>query len=328
MSTRREFIGLLGGAVVAWPLTARAQQPAMPVIGFLNGLAAGDRPHLLAGFSRGLIEAGYVAGQNVSIEYRFAEHQTDRLRALASDLIARRVAVIVATGGNNVPMAAKALTATIPIVFTSGSDPVRAGLVSSIRRPEANVTGVSWFTDELGPKHLEIVRELLPEAGLVGVFVNPMNAESTYQQPIWEAAARTLGVKLEILNASTAGEIDAAFEKLAEMKASAAVTTGDPFFSVRAVQLVVLTARTNIPMVSTNREFPLAGGLISYGNDIVDAYRRAGIQVGRILKGAKPADLPIDRATKFELVINRQTAKAFKIDIPSKLLARADEVIE
>jgi putative ABC transport system substrate-binding protein len=275
-----------------------------------------------------LIEAGYVAGQNVAIEYRFAEHQTDRLRALASDLIARRVAVIVATGGNNVPMAAKALTATIPIVFTSGSDPVRAGLVSSIRRPEANVTGVSWFTDELGPKHLEIVRELLPEAGLVGVFVNPMNAESTYQQPIWEAAARTLGVKLEILNASTAGEIDAAFEKLAEMKASAAVTTGDPFFSVRAVQLVVLTARTNIPMVSTNREFPLAGGLISYGNDIVDAYRRAGIQVGRILKGAKPADLPIDRATKFELVINRQTAKTFKIDIPSKLLARADEVIE
>jgi len=205
---------------------------------------------------------------------------------------------------------------------------VRAGLVSSIRRPEANVTGVSWFTDELGPKHLEIVRELLPEAGLVGVFVNPMNAESTYQQPIWEAAARTLGVKLEILNASTAGEIDAAFEKLAEMKARAAVTTGDPFFSVRAVQLVVLTARTNIPMVSTNREFPLAGGLISYGNDIVDAYRRAGIQVGRILKGAKPADLPIDRATKFELVINRQTAKTFKIDIPSKLLARADEVIE
>jgi putative ABC transport system substrate-binding protein len=324
---RREFITLLSGAV-AWPRTARAQQPTLPVIGFLNGLAASDRPHLLAGFNRGLAEAGYVAGQNVAIEYRFAEHQTDRLKALASDLIARRVAVIVATGGNNAPLVTKALTATIPIVFTSGSDPVRAGLVSSISRPETNVTGVSWFTDELGPKHLEIARDLVPSARLIGVLVNPRNSESTYHPPIWEDAARALGVRLEIVNADTAREIDAAFDKLVDNKANAVVSTGDPFFSARAVQLVVLTARTNIPMVSTNRDFPVAGGLISYGNDIVDAYRRAGIQVGRILKGAKPADLPIERATKFELVVNRQTAKTFKIDIPSKLLALADEVIE
>jgi ABC-type uncharacterized transport system substrate-binding protein len=191
------------------------------------------------------------------------------------------------------------------------------------------VTGVSWFTDELGPKHLEIVRELFPGARLVGVFVNPKNPESElYQQPLREVAARTLGLQLEILNASTAGEIDAAFEKLVQMKASAIVAAGDPFFSARASQLVVLTARNNIPMVSTNRDFPVVGGLISYGNDQVDAYRRAGVHVGRVLKGAKPADLPIDRATKFELVINLQTAKTFKIDIPSKLLTLADEIIE
>jgi putative ABC transport system substrate-binding protein len=329
MIQRREFITLLGGSALTWPLAAPAQQPAMPVIGYLNGLAVGDRPHLLAGFHRGLTEAGYVAGQNVAIEYRFAENQPDRLQALASDLIARRVAVIVATGGNNVVRVAKSLTTTIPIVFTSGSDPVRAGLVGSISRPEANVTGVSWFTDELGPKHLEIVRELVPEASLVGVLVNSRTPESDfYQQPIREVAARTPGLRVEILDAGTPGDIDRAFEKAVQMKASAIVAAGEPFFSARATQIVVLMARNNIPMVSTNRDFPTAGGLISYGNDIADAYRRLGAHVGRILKGAKPADLPIDRATKFELVINLQTAKTFKIEIPPKLLALADEVIE
>jgi putative ABC transport system substrate-binding protein len=274
-------------------------------------------------------EIGYVAGQNVAIEFRHADNQPERLRALAADLVSRRVSVIAATGGNNTGLVAKALTTTIPIVFTSGADPVKAGLVSNLSRPEANVTGVSWFTDELGPKHLELVRQLVPGAALVGILLNPNNPEGGfYRQSFSEAAARSLGLQLEILNASTAGEIDAAFEKLVQMKASAVIAAGDPFFSARATQLVVLAARNNLPMVNTNREVAAVGGLISYGNNVPDAYRRAGIYVGRILKGTKPGDLPIDRATKFELVINLQTAKTLKLAIPAALLAIADEVIE
>jgi putative tryptophan/tyrosine transport system substrate-binding protein len=325
---RREFITLLGGAA-AWPLAARAQQPAMPVVGFLNGLSAGERPHLVESFRRGLSEAGYVAGQNVAVEYRYAENQPDRLRALAADLIARRVVVIAATGGNHSALVAKSLTTTIPIVFTSGADPVRAGLVSSFSQPEGNVTGVSWFSVDLGAKHLELVREFVPAATLIAVIVNPRNREAVlYEQPLREAAARVPGLQMEILEASTAGEIDAAFETLMQHKASAVIVASDPFLTARARQFAVLAARNNIAMVTGTRDFTMAGCMISYGNDTADAYRRAGLYAGRILKGAKPRDLPIDRATKFELIINVQTARTLKFEIPARLLATADEVIE
>jgi ABC-type uncharacterized transport system substrate-binding protein len=326
---RREFFGLLGGAAAAWPLAARAQQPATPVVGFLNGLSAGERPHLVESFRRGLGEAGYVAGRNVAVEYRYAENQPDRLQALAADLIARPVAVIAATGGNNPALVAKSLTTTIPIVFTSGVDPVRAGLVKSFSQPEGNVTGVSWFSVDLGAKHLELVHELVPAATLIGVVVNPRNREAAlYEQPLREAAARLPRLQLEILKASTAGEIDAAFETLVQHKASAVIVASDPFLTARASQFALLAARNNIATVTGTRDLATAGCLISYGNDTADAYRRAGLYAGRILKGAKPADLPIDRATKFELIINMQTARALKFEIPARLLATADEVIE
>jgi ABC-type uncharacterized transport system substrate-binding protein len=326
---RREFITLLGGAATAWPLAARAQQAAMPVIGYLNGLSASDRPDLLEMFRRGLGETGYVEGRNVANEYLYADNQPDRLRALAADLIARKVAAIAATGGNSPALAAKALTSTIPIVFTSGRDPVAAGLVGSLSRPEANLTGVSWFGTELGPKHIELLRELVPSAALVALIVNPNNVEGeSYEQLAREAAARAVGMRLLILQASTAGEIDVAFETIAQQKPSAVIVSSDPFYTSRASQFVVLAARYAVPVVHSNREFAAVGGLISYGNNTPDNYRRAGVYVGRILKGAKPADLPIDRATKFELVINLQTAKVLKIDITAKLLAIADEVIE
>jgi putative ABC transport system substrate-binding protein len=326
---RRDSLMLLGGAA-AWPLAVRAQQSGLPVVGFLNGLSAGERPHLVERFRRGLGEAGYVVGQNVAIEYRYGDNQPERLRALAADLIARPVAVIAATGGNNPGLAAKSLTTTIPIVFTSGTDPVAIGLVGSLSRPEANVTGVAWFNADLGPKHLELVRELIPDAALVAVLVNPNNVEEArgYETPIREVAGRMPGLRIATFAARAAGEIDAAVETLQQQQASALLVSADPFFAARATQLVVLSARHNIPMIFTNRETARAGGLISYGNDVADAYRRAGIYVGRILKGAKPADLPIDRATKFDLVINLQTAKTLKLEIPARLLALADEVIE
>jgi putative tryptophan/tyrosine transport system substrate-binding protein len=321
---RRAFITLLGGAA-AWPLAARAQQPAMPVIGYLSGLSASDRPDLLEMFRRGLGEAGYVEGRNVAIEYRYADNQPNRLRALATDLIARQVAAIVATGGNPPALAAKALTSTIPIVFTSGRDPIAAGLVSSLSRPEANLTGVSWFGTELGPKHIELLRELIPNDALVALIVNPNNVEGqSYEQLAREAAALAAGMRLLMLQASTASEIDGAFETIARQKASAVIVSSDPFYTARASQFVVLAARYAVPV----GHFVAVGGLISYGNNTPDNYRRAGVYVGRILKGVKPADLPVDRATKFELVINLQTARSLKIDIPAKLLAIADEVIE
>jgi putative tryptophan/tyrosine transport system substrate-binding protein len=326
---RREFITLLGGAAAAWPLAARAQQPAMPVIGYLSGLSASDRPDLVEMFRRGLGEAGYVEGRNVAIEYRYADNQPNRLRALATDLIARQVAAIAATGGNPPALAAKALTSTIPIVFTSGRDPIAAGLVSSLSRPEANLTGVSWFGTELGPKHIELLRDLVPNDALVALTTNPNNGEgSSYEQLAREAAAHAAGMQLLMLQASTASEIDGAFETIARQKASAVIVSSDPFYTSRASQFVVLAARYAIPVVHSNREFVAVGGLISYGNNTPENYRRAGVYVGRILKGARPADLPVDRATKFELVINLQTARSLKIDIPAKLLAIADEVIE
>src|SRR5262245_2531924 len=325
---RRKFIALVGSAAAVWPLVARAQQAVMPVIGYLNGLSASDRPDLLEMFRRGLGEAGYVEGR-VAIEYRYADNQPNRLRTLATDLIARQVAAIAATGGNSPALAAKALTSTIPIVFTSGRDPVAAGLVSSLSRPEANLTGVSWFGTELGPKHIELLRDFVPNDALVALIINPNNVEGqSYEQLAREAAAHAVGMRLLILQASTASEIDVAFETIAQHKARAVIVSSDPFYTARASQFVVLAARYAVPVVHSNREFAAVGGLISYGNNTPDNYRRAGVYVGRILKGAKPADLPVDRATKFELVINVQTARSLKIDIPAKLLAIADEVIE
>ena len=320
---------MLGGAA-AWPLAARAQQPAMPAVGFLSSISAVDRPHHTEAFRQGLNETGYAEGRNVTIDYRFADNRMDQLQPLAADLIGRKVAVIAAVGGNNPGLVAKTLTSTIPIVFTSGADPVRAGLVTNLNRPEANVTGVSWFSAELGHKYIELLHELAPQATLIGLLVNPSSPEAAFYEQSAHDGARALGRRLLVLKASTASEIDTAFAKLAEQRANAVIIGADAFYSGsgRARQLAVLAARHALPMISAVRELPAAGGLISYGNSVTDAYRRAGALTGRILKGAKPSDTPIDRATKFELVINLATAKAFGLEVPPTLLARADEVIE
>ncbi len=323
---RRRFIGLVGAAAT-WPLAARAQQP-IPVVGYLSGIAASDRPHHTEAFRQGLNEIGYAEGRNVSIEYRYADNQMDRLQPMAADLIARKVAVIAAIGGNNTALITKTLTSTIPIVFTSGLDPVKAGLVASLNRPEANVTGVSWFSVEMGQKHIEVLRELLPQAALIALLLNPSNPEGAFYEQSAQEGARALGRRLLIVKADTAGEIDAAFATLVEQRANAVMIGSGPFLTTRARQLAVLSARHAVPMISAVRELPVAGGLISYGNSVTEAYRRAGVLTGRILKGAKAADLPVDRATKFELVINLGTAKAFGLTVPPTLLARADEVIE
>jgi putative ABC transport system substrate-binding protein len=324
---RREFITLLGGAAMARPLTARAQQPAMPVIGFLNALGQNDRPNPAA-FRRGLGEAGYVDGRNVTIEYRFAENQYDRLPALAANLAGRKVNVIAATGGGAAVLAAMTATKTIPIVFTSGGDPVHERYVASLNRPGGNVTGVTWFTTLVAGKGLGLLHELVPTAALIAVLTNPKLPESARIPTDAQEAARTLGQQLLVLNASTPSEIDAAFATMRQRRANALFVGGDPFFSSRRQQIVALTARDAIPAMYTNREFVEEGGLISYGNDTVDGYRRAGVYVGRILNGASPSDLPIDQATKFELIVNVKTAKAIGLTIPESFLARADEVIE
>jgi putative tryptophan/tyrosine transport system substrate-binding protein len=324
---RREFITLLGGAAV-WPVAARAQQAAMPVVGYLSGISAGDRAHHTEAFRQGLNETGYTEGRNVLIEYRYADNQMDRLRPLAADLIARKVAVIAAVAGNNSALVAKALTSTIPILFTSGIDPVKAGLVAGINRPEANVTGVSWFHAELGNKLIEVLHELVPKAELIALLLNPNNPEGAFYEQSAQNGARALGRRLLVLKAGTAPEIDAAFATLAEQGANAVAIGSDPFYAARLRQLAVLAARHAVPMISTARELPAAGGLISYGNNVTDAYRRVGIYAGRILKGAKPPDMPVDRATKFELIVNLKTAKALGLEVPPQLLARADEVIE
>jgi putative ABC transport system substrate-binding protein len=324
---RREFITLLGGAAV-WPVAARAQQAAMPVVGYLSGISAGDRAHHTEAFRHGLNETGYTEGRNVLIEYRYADNQMDRLRLLAADLIARKVAVIAAVAGNNSALVAKALTSTIPILFTSGVDPVKAGLVASLNRPEANVTGVSWFAAELGQKHIEALHELVPKAELIALLLNPNNPEGAFYEQSAQNGARALGRRLLVLKAGTAPEIDAAFATLAEQGANAVAIGSDPFYAARLRQLAVLAARHAVPMISTARELPAAGGLISYGNNVTDAYRRVGIYAGRILKGAKPPDMPVDRAARFELIINRGTAKALGLEVPPTLIALADEVIE
>ena len=324
---RRTFIAALGG-VAAWPMVARGQQqPAIPLIGYLTSLR-NDRPNIVDGFRRGLMEAGYVDGRDVTIEYRFAENQHDRLPALATDLVNRKVAVIVATGGGNSILAATAATTTIPIVFTYGSDPVRDGFVASFSHPGGNVTGITFFISALTAKGLGLLSELVPNADLVALLVNPTNPESPAIQRYAEEAARALGRKLLVLNTSTPTEIDRAFATSREQHAAALLVGGDAFLTSRRQQIVALAARDAVPALYFNRDFIAEGGLMSYGNDITDALRRAGLYAGRILKGERPADLPVDQATKFELVINLKTAKTLGLDVPPGLSARADEVIE
>ena len=325
---RREFIALLGGAAVAWPVAARALQRALPVVGFLNSLGRNDRPKLREAFRRGLGEAGYVEGRNVTIEYRFAENRRDRLPALAADLVARKVAVIAATGGGNSVLAAKAATRTIPIVFTTAGDPVQLGYVVSLNRPGGNVTGINWFGSQLIAKGLGLLHELVPNAAVIGLMVSPKLPETVRMLSDAQEAARALGRQLLVLNAGTPSEIDTAFTTLQRRRADALLVGGNPFFSSWRRQIVALAARDAIPAMYFNREFVAEGGLMSYGNDIADAYRRAGVYTGRILKGEKPADLPVDQATKFEFVINLKTAKALGLDVPLHLQQLADEMIE
>jgi putative tryptophan/tyrosine transport system substrate-binding protein len=325
---RREFVALLGGAAAALPLAARAQQPALPVIGFLNAESPQGYAQPLAAFLKGLNEAGYVEGRNVAIEYRWAEGQNDRLPATAADLVHRQVAVIAATT-TPAARAAKAATATIPIVFETAIDPVRFGLVASLSRPGGNATGVTQTNAEVAPKLLQMLHELLPTSHVMGLLVNPAGLDlAVNQTKDFLSAAQILGVELHILNASTDGEIDAAFANLIQVRADGLLISTDPFFTSRSEQLAALAASHAMPAAYKGREFAAAGGLLSYGTDIADTFRLAGTYTGRILDGEKPADLPVQQATKVELIINMKTAKALGITFPLTLLGRADEVIE
>jgi putative ABC transport system substrate-binding protein len=324
---RREFVTLLGGAA-AWPLAARAQQPTMPVIGWISSRAASESDYLVAAFRQGLKETGYMEPPNVALDFRWGEGRYDRLPAHAAELVGRPVTVIVATGGDPAAQAAKAATATIPIVFVSGSDPVKVGLVASLNRPGGNITGVHLLLLGMGAKRLGMLHELVPAANPIGVLTNPNFADGRTQLRDVEDAAKSLGLELLVLNASTELEIDAAFNHLAEQRSGAVLIASDPFFTTRRDQLAALTARHAIPAMFDLREYVMAGSLMSYGASLTDGYRQGGIYTGRILKGVKPADLPIDQATKFELVINLKTAKTLGLTVPDKLLALADEVIE
>jgi putative ABC transport system substrate-binding protein len=325
---RRQFITLLGGAAAAWPLGARAQQPAMPVIGFLNSGSPGPYASYVTAFRRGLNETGFSEGRNVAIEYRWAEGQYDRLPQLAVDLVHRQVAVIAATGGGLSAAAAKAATTTIPIVFASGADPVQEGLVASLNRPGGNVTGVFVFTSVLEGKRLGLLREMVPTATLIAVLLNPANPSFDSKLNEIQEVARSVGQQLHILNASSEHEIDAAFATAAQLPAGAMLVGADAVFATWRDQLIALAARYAIPAIFELRAFAAAGGLMSYGPSLSDAYRLVGLNTGQILKGAKPADLPVQQSTKFELVINLKTAKVLGLDVPPTLLARADEAIE
>jgi putative ABC transport system substrate-binding protein len=325
---KRDFITLIGGAAAAWPLVARAQQPTMPVIGFLFSQTADPFADRLRALRQGLKEAGYVEGENLAIVYGWAEGQYDRLPALAGELVRRQVAVIVAAGEPST-LAAKAATTTIPIVFAVAEDPVRRGLIASLARPGGNLTGINFFNAELVAKRLELLRELVPGASRVAVLVNPSNiASGERTEKEVEAAARAMGLQIQVLNASTSREIDAAFAALVRKRADALFVGPDGFFNGRRVQLATMAARHAVPITSATREIAEVGGLMSYGPNIADAWRQLGVYTGRILKGAKPADLPVVQSSKFELIINAQTARMLDLTIPPMLLARADEVIE
>jgi putative ABC transport system substrate-binding protein len=323
---RREFIALLVGAT-AWPLAARAQRPTMPVIGFLNSGSAAELAHLVAAFKEGLSEAGYVEGVNVAIDFRWAQGDNDRLPGLATDLVRREVAVIAAFGPP-AALAAKAATATIPIVFIGGTDPIDLGLVTSFRRPTGNLTGFNVFSEVLTPKRQELLRELVPTAPLVAMLVTPTAAQTQSELRDVKAAAGKLGQQVRIFNVSSDGEIDAALAAIVDQRIAGLIVQPDQFFTIRREQLVLLTTRHAIPTIFGWREFVVAGGLMSYGTSLRTGYRQVAMYAGRILKGAKPADLPVQQATAFEMVVNLKAAKALGVTIPTGILLRADEVIE
>jgi len=325
---RRRFISLLGGAAVAWPLVARAQQSTMPVVGFVNLASAKGYAPQVSAFLKGLSETGYVDGRNVAIEYRWAEGRIDRLPAMVADLVHRQVAVIAAST-TPAALAAKAATTTIPIVFETGGDPVQLGLVPSLNRPGGNVTGVTQTNWEITPKRLQLLHELVPTASVIAILVNPANptvSETTTKA--MQAAAPSVGLELHILNASTERDFDGVFAKLTQLRAGGLVIGQDPFFTVQREHLAALTVRHAVPAIFYGREFAAAGGLLSYGADVADAYRLTGNYTGRVLKGEKPADLPVQQVTKVEMYINLKTAKALGVNVPNTLIGRANEVIE
>jgi putative tryptophan/tyrosine transport system substrate-binding protein len=328
MIQRREFITLLGGVAVVWPLAARAQQPTMPVIGFLSRGNPESEPEGMVSFHQGLRETGFVEGQNLAIDYRWAGDQEDLLLALTADLVRRKVAVIYATGGSSVALVAKAATTTIPIVFTTGGDPIKLGLVGSLNRPGGNVTGITFFANVLAAKRLGLLHELVPSAATIAVIMNPTNANADLDLDQTQTAARALALQLQLLRATNEREIDAAFAVIAQKPPGAIFVAADAYFTSRRNQITAHVARLRMPAIYPRREYVVAGGLISYATQALDANRLAGNYVGRILKGDKAGDLPVQQPTKIELVINLQTARALGIEVPPGVLSIADEVIE